>query len=142
MTRRPATVLGFDYGYKRIGVAVGQTLTGTATPLGIVRVSARTPDWEAIAELIRVWQPDTLVVGMPLNMDGTEQATTHAARRFADELGAHCGLPVHTADERLTTVEARRRLAQAGRAVDAHDPVAAQVILEAWLDEQRLQQVT
>lgn len=134
---RPRTLLGFDYGCRRIGVAVGQTLTATAAPLTTVRVTAAEPDWEAIAKLVGVWQPDALVVGVPLNMDGTEQATTHAARAFGRELTRRFGLPVHSADERLSTIEARHRLAQAGRDPTHEDPVAAQIILEAWLEEQR-----
>ncbi len=132
---RPRTLLGFDYGHKRIGVAVGQTLTATATPLTTVRVTAAEPDWAGIGELIETWQPDALVVGIPLNMDGTEQATTRTAREFGRELARRFRLPVHSADERLSTVEARRRLVEAGRHALDEDPVAAQIILEAWLQE-------
>lgn len=126
------TLLGFDYGGKRIGVAVGQTLTGTARPLTSVRVKNAVPDWEAIARLIRTWEPDALVVGWPLNMDGTEQASTQAARHFQQQLQNRFHIPVHTADERLSTREAKARLASRGTPEADDDPVAAQIILETW----------
>jgi len=137
MTGRPETFLAFDYGDKRIGVAVGQSLTGTATPLRSVSVRDREPDWDVIARLVSDWLPDALVVGLPLNMDGSEQIATHSARRFTRKLAARFALPVHFADERLTTVEAKRRLEADGRAGEDDDPVAAQVILEAWLAGQQ-----
>ena len=133
MSNHASTLLGFDYGERHIGVAVGQTLTGTATPLQSVRVRHRKPDWEAISNLVRSWEPDALVVGLPLNMDGTEQAMTKAANRFRNQLNGRYRLPVYLADERLSTREARDRLARYGaRVLDDH-PVAAQVILEGWL---------
>ena len=135
MTGRAETLLAFDYGEKHIGVAVGQTLTGTANPLATIRVRASNPDWDAIARLVQTWQPDALVVGLPLNMDGTEQALTRRARRFANRLRGRFDLPVELVDERLTTREARDRLAAEGRAGDADHPVAAQVILEGWLND-------
>jgi putative pre-16S rRNA nuclease len=137
VTEQTETLLAFDYGEKHIGVAVGQTLTSTANPLGTVRVVRASPDWSAISRMVKTWKPDALVVGLPLNMDGSEQKVTRRARRFRDELlGRYC-LPVHLVDERLTTREARDRLASAGRAGSADHPVAAQIILESWLNEQR-----
>ena len=133
MTERAETLLAFDYGEKHIGVAVGQTLTGTANPLETVRVTGKGPDWDAVARLVQAWRPDTLVVGLPLNMDGTEQDLTRRARRFANRLRGRFGLRVELVDERLTTREARERLALAGRVGDDDHPVAAQVILEDWL---------
>lgn len=137
MIVRPAIVLAFDYGTKRIGVAVGQTVTATASPLTSVVVRKTTPCWEAIAELLHTWQPDALVVGLPLNMDGTEQASTHEVLWFKGELERRFALPVFTADERLSTREARERLAAWGDMESDDDPVAAQVILETWFSEQR-----
>ena len=136
MIQRPVTLLGFDYGGKRIGVAVGQTVTATAEPLTSVPVNGTTPDWHAIGQLVQAWQPDAFVVGLPLNMDGTEQDTTQAARRFRNQLAGRYPIPVHTADERLSTREARERLANRGRPLEDDDPVAAQVILETWFSEQ------
>ncbi|MGF1614474.1 MAG: Holliday junction resolvase RuvX [Gammaproteobacteria bacterium] len=129
---RPATILAFDYGRKRIGIAVGQTVTATATPLTSVPARQSRPGWESISELVRLWEPDVLVVGLPLNMDGTEQASTQDVRWFKRELEKRYCLPVFTADERLSTREARERLAAWGTRKTDDDQVAAQVILETW----------
>jgi putative Holliday junction resolvase len=137
VTERAETLLAFDYGEKHIGVAVGQTLTATANPLESLRVTGARPDWMAISRIIETWQPDALVVGLPLNMDGSEQSLTARARRFANQLHGRYRLPVHLADERLTTREARDRLASQGRAGDQDHPVAAQIILEGWFAERR-----
>ena len=137
MTEQAETLLAFDYGEKNIGVAVGQTLTGTANPLETIRVAGSSPDWDAISRMVTTWKPDALVVGLPLNMDGTEQKVTRRARRFSDQLSGRYRLPVHLVDERLTTREARDRLAAEGRAGSDDHPVAAQIILESWLNEQR-----
>ena len=137
MTEQAETLLAFDYGEKNIGVAVGQTLTGTANPLETIRVAGSSPDWDAISRMVKTWKPDALVVGLPLNMDGTEQKVTRRARRFSDQLSGRYRLPVHLVDERLTTREARDRLAAEGRAGSDDHPVAAQIILESWLNEQR-----
>ena len=126
---RPATLLCFDFGTKRIGVAVGQTLTGTASPLEIITVRNNRPDWERIGALINQWQPQALVVGNPLNMDGSRHPIGAAVDAFARKLQGRYRLPVLRADERLSTVEARARQ----RNSDAVDHVAAQVILEGWL---------
>ena len=127
-----ATYICFDYGEKRIGVAVGQTVTGTATPLETIRVINNKPDWEKITAIIRQWQPQGLIVGLPLGMDDSRQPVTEAADKFARQLNGRYQLPVYRADERLTTFEARDRTR---RNTDL-DPVAAQVILESWLREQ------
>jgi putative Holliday junction resolvase len=137
VTEQAETLLAFDYGEKNIGVAVGQTLTGTANPLETIRVSGSSPDWNAISRIVKTWQPDALVVGLPLNMDGTEQKVSRRARRFGNQLLGRYQLPVHLVDERLTTREARDRLASEGRAGSDDHPVAAQIILESWLNEQR-----
>lgn len=131
------TLLAFDYGEKHIGVAVGQTLTGTANPLETIRVSGSRPDWSAITRVVETWQPHALVVGLPLNMDGSEQTVTRHARRFGNQLTGRYRLPVHLVDERLTTREARNRLAEAGRAGEDDHPVAAQIILESWLADRK-----
>ncbi len=137
MTEQAETLLAFDYGEKNIGVAVGQTLTGTANPLETIHVTRSHPDWNAISRIVTTWQPDALVVGLPLNMDGTEQKVTRRARRFGDQLLGRYQLPVHLVDERLTTREARNRLASEGRDGSDDHPVAEQIILESWLNEQR-----
>ncbi|MBM2829886.1 MAG: Holliday junction resolvase [Gammaproteobacteria bacterium] len=125
------TLLCFDFGEKRIGVAVGQTITGTATPLETISVHQNKPDWGKIKHLIDDWQPDALIVGTPLNMDGTTQRVTQIAEKFARQLEGRFHLPVFGMDERLSTYEASQRTNNS----TALDPVAAQVILESWLAE-------
>lgn len=133
------TFLSFDFGMKRIGTAVGQTLTHTAQPLTTLSARDGIPQWEQIDHLIAEWQPDALVVGIPVNMDGTSHNITNAATRFAKQLRSHYHLIVHHADERLTTKESRSRLYEAGgykRLKNAAiDSIAAVIILEAWMQE-------
>ena len=139
------TFLGFDYGERRIGVAVGQSVTGTASPLSTVGVRGGEPDWTSLDGLVAAWKPDGLVVGEPLHMDGRPQPMTRRARRFGHALRGRFGLPVHLADERLTTVEARAELAERGafrgsgarRRHEVDHPVAARIILESWLGGRR-----
>lgn len=129
-------ILGFDYGTKRIGIAVGQTLTGHASPLATVSARDGKPDWPAISRLIAEWRPAALVVGLPTHMDGGEHELTARARRFGNQLAGRYNLPVHTVDERLTSHEAEQMLKEAGRSArQGVDPVAAQLILQTWLNE-------
>jgi len=131
-------LLGFDFGTKRIGVAIGQKLTKVARPLLTLPAKEGIPHWEKLTQLIKHWQPQAFVVGIPLNMDGTEQPLTHAARNFAKMLHERYHLPVYEVDERLTTVDARERLFEAGgyKALQDGqvDSKAAQLILQNWLD--------
>ncbi|MEW6646713.1 MAG: Holliday junction resolvase RuvX [Pseudomonadota bacterium] len=129
-------LLGFDYGTKRIGIAVGQTLTGSARPLTIVKARDGKPDWEAITRLIAEWRPVALVVGVPVHMDGTEHERTARAQRFGNQLAGRYNLPVHRVDERLTSYEAELELRAQGKGGEALDAVAAQLILQSWLDTQ------
>ena len=137
---RTATLLGFDFGTSRIGVAVGVPSTGSASPLTTLRAVRKNPDWEAIMRLIDVWQPAALVVGLPLNMDGSESEMTARAQRFSRQLHGRTRLPVHLADERLTSAEAAYRLHDAGGHVNRTDgqvdAIAAQIILETWFAEE------
>lgn len=110
------TVLGFDFGLRHIGVAVGQTVTGTANPLTPLKALHGEPEWEQITALIAHWQPQALMVGIPLSIDGNEQNITRAARRFAQQLEARYQLPVHKIDERFTTLEAKQTLFDKGGA--------------------------
>jgi putative Holliday junction resolvase len=127
-------VLGFDYGVRRIGVAVGQTITRTATPLTTLPTRDDKPDWEAIGRLIRDWQPESIVVGLPYQMDDTEAPVAVRARRFARQLEGRYRVPVFFADERLTTCEAERQLGRdARRDALRVDAMAARLILETWL---------
>jgi len=127
-------VLGFDYGIRKIGVAVGQTITRTATPLRTLPTRDERPDWDAIGQLIREWQPESLVVGLPYQMDDAEAPVAARARRFARQLEGRYRLPVFLADERLTTREAQRQLGRdARRDALRVDAMAARLILETWL---------
>lgn len=125
------TLLCFDFGSKRIGAAVGQTITGTATPLNIINCYNNQPDWEKIGALIHDWQPDAIIVGIPLNMDDSAQEMTAAANKFSRQLEGRYHLPVFGVDERLSTFEARER---SGNFHEV-DSIAAQAILETWLSE-------
>jgi len=129
----PDTLLGFDFGTHKIGVAVGQQLTGTATPLTVLGRVRNRPDWEGIARLIDEWQPRALVVGLPKGPDEEETTMTRAARKFARQLEGRFHLPVHLADERLTSREAWSRIGGiATRDVTRIDSMAAKLILETW----------
>ncbi|MFZ5595027.1 MAG: Holliday junction resolvase RuvX [Pseudomonadota bacterium] len=139
---KPRTFLGFDYGLKRIGVAAGQNLTATTTPLEAVRATDGTPNWEAISRLIETWCPDALIVGIPYHMDGAEHDMTCAARRFGNRLRERYRLPVFLVDERLSSVAAeemlgapKKRRAKTGK--QTVDTVAAQIILQTWFAEQQ-----
>lgn len=135
------TVLAFDYGERRIGVAVGNTLTATAEPLATLARSAAGPDWTAIARLVESWRPAVAVVGVPYNMDGTRGRLAAPAEAFAAELQRRFGIEVATVDERLSSREAeaalreRRRSGALGRRVrrDDVDSEAARVLLRQWL---------
>jgi len=133
-------LLGFDYGEKTIGVAVGNTNTGQAHPLTTVRVIRGQPDWDAITRLIEEWAPTALVVGLPISMDGSDNPVTPKARKFGNRLNGRYNLPVHMVDERLSTRDARTELYKAGVVEKRHKPVldklAAQSILQTYLSEQ------
>ncbi|MES9960673.1 MAG: Holliday junction resolvase RuvX [Sedimenticola sp.] len=129
------TLLGFDYGPSKIGVAVGQTLTGSASPLETLRSVQEKPDWEGISRLIEEWKPEALVVGLPFNMDDTEAEIAPRARRFARQLEGRYHLPVHMADERLTSLEAKRQLGRKPKKIEELDAIAAKLILETWLTD-------
>lgn len=132
---QPLTYLGFDYGTRRIGVAVGQEITHTATGLLTLQAINNKPDWAAIAKLIEEWRPAALIVGLPLNMDDSENERTVQARRFGNQLKERFRLPVHTMDERLSTIEAQHLLKQSGSKRDRDsDKLAAQLILQSWLE--------
>ena len=136
MSDSPRTLLGFDFGTKRIGVAVGQELTRTATALTTLNSPDGGPDWAGISRLVEEWQPAALVVGLPLNLDGSESESSRLARRFGNRLTGRYNLPVFTADERLSSTEAEAILAEQGRFEKADiDKLAAQLILQSWLEE-------
>lgn len=132
--------LAFDYGLRRIGVAVGNQLAGQARALTTLH-HHDDPDWNEISRLIAEWQPDTLIIGLPLREDGSEQPITQKARQFMDELGQRFNLPTHAVDERFSSAEAEERIrAERASGQRKHrvnkgdsDAMAAQVILETWL---------
>jgi putative Holliday junction resolvase len=134
----PGTVLAFDYGEKRIGVAIGETALGIAHPLTTVRYSDAARRDEAIAALVEEWQPAQLVVGLPAHMDGVEHEISKRARKFARALHARFKLPVELVDERLTSVVAEMELAQAhvksSRRKAVIDQAAAREILQHYFD--------
>lgn len=133
------TILAFDYGGRRIGIAVGQSVTGSASALGTVANRDHGPDWPAIERLVAEWRPSRLVVGLPLSEDGSESSSGEAARRFGDAL-ARFGLPVEVTDERYSSLEARERLVDERRrglrgrlGKEVIDAAAAVIIAERWL---------
>jgi putative Holliday junction resolvase len=129
-----ATVLAFDFGTRRIGVAVGNTLTRSARAVATIDAEDERARSTAIAALVAEWRPDRLVVGLPVHADGTEHAMTARARRFGAALAERFALPVAYEDERHTSEAARDLLRGGGRRARARrDEVAAQIILEAWL---------
>lgn len=147
MTTAPRTILAFDYGSKRVGVAVGQELTRTATALTTVSNPANTIDWNAIDQLVTDWRPDAFVVGLPLNADGSEHAISHAAKQFGNQLQARYNLSVFWVDERLTSMEAESMIASSrtgrkskpldrNKAKAEVDKTAAKIILESWFNQQ------
>ncbi|MBO9489132.1 Holliday junction resolvase RuvX [Endozoicomonas sp. G2_1] len=136
------TLIGFDFGKKYIGVAIGQELTGTASPLGSVKAQDGTPNWQQLEAFLKEWQPDLIVVGLPLNMDGTEQPLTQDVKKFANRIHGRFGLAVEFQDERLTTADAKERLFSQGGyrnlKKDNIDSHSAMLILESYFESQYL----
>lgn len=132
------TLLAFDYGLKKIGVAIGNTLTQHARPLCILRPVTKQQRFEAISLLINEWQPDKIIVGLPLTTEGGEQYASLRCRRFANQLYGRYGVEVELVDERGSSIEAQAILANN----DDDDAVAAAVVLQRWLDAQSKPAVT
>lgn len=130
-----ATLLAFDYGEKRIGVALGNVLAHSARPLTVIQNRNRDYRFEAVGALLREWQPDLLVVGLPSHPDGTPHAMTQLAKRFGNQLNGRFNLPVVWVDERYSSVDAEARLRDRGDSTDQLDAEAACVILQQYLDE-------
>ncbi len=133
------TLLGFDFGTKSIGVAVGQEITGTAAPLCAIKARDGIPNWDEIEAIYQQWQPQLVVVGLPLNMDGSNQQVTFGAKKFANRLHNKFKVKVATHDERLTTVDAKARLFDLGGykklGKDSVDSASACLILESWMEQ-------
>ncbi len=136
------TLLGFDYGTQKIGVAVGQTITHSARPLDTVAVHKSIPAWNHMDKLMAAWHPDGLVVGLPLSCEGDETPMCDEARRFGQTLERRYHLPVYWIDESLTTKEALVTLRSNGASQEkqerVHHQVAAQLILETFLHQEDL----
>jgi putative Holliday junction resolvase len=130
------TALGFDFGLRSIGVAYGQSLTGTATPLPPLKAKDGIPQWDAIARVINEWQPTLCIVGLPLNMDDSESELSGRARKFGRRLEGRYGLKVEMMDERLTSFAVKQTASEAGHKGNYKDnpidSLAAQMILEDW----------
>lgn len=124
------TLLAFDFGEKKIGIAIGNTLTRQARPLEIIFSETRAARFGRIGQLLQEWQPQRAVVGLPLTLDGQEQPASARTRRFANQLHGHFGLAVELVDERSSSMEAQQLL---GTHAD-DDAVAAAVILQRYLD--------
>lgn len=130
--------LAFDFGTRRIGVASGQSITGTATPLPPIPARDGIPNWDQLSKLIEEWKPDALVIGIPLNADGTISDMAHRARKFANRLNERYKTPCFLMDERLSTAEAKEIHFAAGGSDnfkdESVDGIAAQLILESWFN--------
>ncbi|MDO9215464.1 MAG: Holliday junction resolvase RuvX [Methylococcales bacterium] len=134
------TYLGFDFGTKKIGVAVGQTSTASASPLQTIRSINQTPNWEIIRQLIAEWQPVGLVVGISRQQDGSDNPVTPRMLKFCRQLEGRYALPVYQQDETLSTFEAKQLLFDevnlgAAKMWDVQDQLAAQLILQTWLNQ-------
>jgi putative Holliday junction resolvase len=130
---KPLTALGFDFGTQRIGMAFGQSVSGSARGVAVIKARDGIPDWESLARHIEQWHPDVFVVGLPYNMDGSESELLVRARKFANRLHGRFHRPVYGMDERLSSKEALEQvLEQGGKRDEAIDHIAAQIILENW----------
>ncbi|KUJ82898.1 Holliday junction resolvase RuvX [Microbulbifer flavimaris] len=134
---KPLTALAFDFGTRSIGTAYGQTVTDSARELPPLPARDGQPDWNQLQRLVEEWQPKLLLVGLPLNMDGTESELSQRARKFGNRLHGRTGLPVEFVDERLSTRAAKEEAFERGHrgnfARDPVDSIAARIILEDWL---------
>ncbi len=138
-----STYLGFDFGNKKIGVAVGQLLTGTASPLQTIFSINQKPDWQKITNLVEEWQPGGMVVGLSHQDNGKDNPITPKMLKFCRQLEGRYRLPVFTMDEKLSTFEAKQLLfddigVNAAKLWQVQDQLAAQLILQSWLNEQAL----
>ncbi|KEQ18265.1 Holliday junction resolvase RuvX [Endozoicomonas numazuensis] len=134
------TVMGFDFGTRNIGVAVGQAVTRTASALSPIKARDGIPNWNDVTALLEEWKPDAVVVGIPLNMDGTESQMSMRARKFGKRLHGRYNLPFYEADERLSSFEAKdwaNKLGHSGHyGSNPVDGMAAQIILEGWMNDE------
>ena len=135
---RPVTALSFDYGTEKIGIAFGQSISSTTRAVAIIKARDGVPNWDTVANLIKIWQPDFLIVGLPYNLDGSENKLLLRASKFANRLNGRFNIPTFGIDERLTSKAARDKLKTENnrKLCDADlDDLAAQIILETWFGE-------
>ena len=137
-----AVVIAFDFGLKRTGVAVGNTVTGSATPECTLQSKDEQPDWEGISKLFKEWQPKQIVVGMPTELDGSESPLNKRVQRFCNQIQGRYNIDVYQENEQFTSIEAAKRLKQlrqSGRkkkvTKDEVDKIAAAIILENWMQK-------
>lgn len=139
MSRKTQTVIAFDYGLRQIGVAVGNCLIASTQPLAIIAAKDGIPQWQAVQALLDEWRPDLIIVGDPLNMDGSEGALCARARKFGNRLHGRFGYQVEMVDERLSSFEAKQNLRELGHRGDYKsspiDSHAAELILQTWMGE-------
>jgi putative Holliday junction resolvase len=130
------TVIGFDYGERRIGVATGQTITASATPLVTLNAVKQKPDWLSIEKIIAQWQPEALIVGLPVYLHGGDSEMTEKARRFSRQLEGRFHLPVHLINESLTSFAAEQHLTKKNQHNKQEiDKIAAAIIVQSWLEQ-------
>jgi putative Holliday junction resolvase len=136
--KAPTSLLGFDFGTKSIGVATGQMITATAQPLAAIKANDGIPNWDTVEQVIKDWKPDVVVIGLPLNMDGSEQDITQRAKKFGNRLNGRFGVKIAFQDERLTTASAKEFIFERGgyKALEKGkiDSVSAALILESWME--------
>ncbi len=134
------TYLGFDFGNKKIGIAVGQVTTSIANPLQTIRSIKQQPNWSLISQLINEWLPKGLVVGISKQADGSDNIITPRMQKFCRQLEGRYNLPVYQVDEAFSTFEAKQILfddlqVNAGKLWEVQDQLAAQLILQSWLNQ-------
>ena len=131
-------LLAFDYGTRNIGVATGQTITRTASMQTPLKANDGVPDWAQIEKLIAEWKPDLVLVGLPLNMDGTESELSARARKFGNRIHGRFGVKIEMVDERLTSFAAKGEVMDRGGSRDYKknpvDSIAARILLEGWFE--------
>ena len=135
---KPVTVMSFDYGTEKIGIAIGQSISSTAEPLTIIRAKDGIPNWSQIASLIESWRPNFFVVGLPYNLDGSDSKLLQRALKFAQRLNGRFNIPTFGIDERLSSKAATEKFKTGNPKNSLRkeiDDVAAQIILETWFSE-------
>lgn len=137
-TTKPLAALSFDFGTQRIGVAFGQSISGTARPVCVLKANDGIPDWEQVGSVIAEWSPDVLVIGLPYNLDGTESELLKRAVKFGNRLNGRFHKPCYGMDERLSSRAAIEQVMEESGSMTKKsgiDDIAAQIILENWFSE-------